>query len=195
MIKALLLILDPSNTWDAIEQAERNLTKVLLHFLVPVLLITGAGEAYGLMTFGHRKSAVVERIDKVPPLVTARYKIAQVALDCLVLFGGAAALQRLGASFHRRHTYTECFITLAYSLSPVFLLRLLNMIPAVNPWISWGIGILLAVSVLYRGIPRIMKPDPSSALGLYMISSLLLILISGLVQFLSLLVLQEEMWA
>lgn len=195
MIKALLLILDPSNTWDAIEQAERNLTKVLLQFLLPVLLITGAGEAYGLMTFGHRRSAVVERIVKVSPAVTARYKIAQVALDCFVLFGGAMALRRLGASFHRRHTYTECFITLAYSLSPVFLLRLLNMIPAINPWISWGIGILLAVSVLYRGIPRIMKPDPSSALGLYMISSLLLILISGLAEFLSLLVLQEEMWA
>ena len=72
MIKALLLILDPSNTWDAIEQAERNLTKVLLQFLLPVLLITGAGEAYGLMTFGHRRSAVVERIVKVSPAVTAR---------------------------------------------------------------------------------------------------------------------------
>lgn len=195
MIKALLLILDPTNTWDAIEQAERNLTKVLLQFVLPVLLITGAAEAYGLITFGHRKSAVVERIDKVSPAVTARYKAAQLGLDLFVLFGGAAALQRIGASFHRRHTFTECFITLAYSLSPVFLLRLLNMIPAINPWIGWGIGILLAVSVLYRGIPRIMKPDPSSALGLYMLSSLLLILISGLAEFLSLLVLHKQVWA
>ena len=40
-----------------------------------------------------------------------------------------------------------------------------------------------------------MKPDPSNALGLYILSSLLLILISGLAEFLSLLVLQEKIWA
>ena len=58
MIKALLLIFDPANTWDKIEQAERNLARVFVGFLLPLLLISGAAEAYGLITFGHQAMMV-----------------------------------------------------------------------------------------------------------------------------------------
>jgi hypothetical protein len=68
-------------------------------------------------------------------------------------------------------------------------------LPHLNTWVCWGIGITLSVAVLYRGIPRIMKPDPSNALGLYLLCSLLLIAVSGLAHFLANLVLQERILA
>ena len=194
MIKALLLIFDPANTWDKIEQAERNLARVFVGFLLPLLLISGAAEAYGLITFGHKRGTVVERVVTVSPDLAIRYKMVQMSLDLFVVFFGAWVLRKIGAGFHRRHSYTECFMALAYSLGPLFLIRILNAAPAVNPWIWWGVGIFLSVSALYRGIPRILKPDPSNALGLYILSSLLLVLITGLSQFLSLLVLDEKVW-
>lgn len=194
MIKALLLILDPANTWDKIEQAERSFSKVFFQFLLPVLLISGAAEAYGLVTFGHKRGTVVERVVTVSPDLAIRYKIAQMSLDLFVVFFGAWVLRKIGAGFHRRHSYVECFIALAYSLGPLFVVRIINGAPAVNPWVCWGAGIFLSVSALYRGIPRILKPDPSNALGLYILSSLLLILITGLGQFLALLVLDEKVW-
>ncbi len=52
-----------------------------------------------------------------------------------------------------------------------------------SPWISWAIGIVLSVAVLYHGVPRMMEPDPAHAFGLFLMSALLLVLITGLVRF------------
>ena len=72
---------------------------------------------------------------------------------------------------------------MAYSLGPLFLLRLLDAFAAISPWVSWAIGICLAVGVLYQGVPRIMDPDRPHAFGLYLTSALLFVLISGLAHF------------
>jgi len=37
--------------------------------------------------------------------------------------------------------------------------------------------------VLYQGVPRMMEPDPPHAFGLYLMSSLLLLFITGLARF------------
>jgi hypothetical protein len=65
----------------------------------------------------------------------------------------------------------------------LFLLRLLDGLPNVNPWVSWSIGIVLSVKVLYQGVPRMMEPDPSLAFGLFLVSSLVMVIITGLVRF------------
>jgi len=52
--------------------------------------------------------------------------------------------------------------------------------------------VLLALSVLYRGVPRLMKPDPSSALGVYLLCSMLLIILLGLAHFIATRVLDEK---
>jgi len=49
--------------------------------------------------------------------------------------------------------------------------------------VSWAIGIMLSVGVLYQGVPRTMEPDPAHAFGLYLMTALLVVLISGLVRF------------
>ena len=73
------------------------------------------------------------------------------------------------------------------------IVRILDGWPAINTWICWGIGIFISVTVLYRGLPRIMKPDLSSALGLCLLASVLLIVLTGLAHFLAVLVLDEKL--
>jgi hypothetical protein len=192
MIKALLLIFDPVGTWEKIENAHHRVMTVFLLFLLPLMLLTSAVEGGALVKFGEERGSVNERVVKIPLPVALRYGAAQIVLGLAVVFGGASLVRSIGAGFHRRHTYTECFTTLAYSLSPLFLARLLDAVPALNTWVCWGIGILFSVSALYRGVPRIMKPDPSNALGLYLISSLTLIILTGLAHFFTLLVLDEK---
>jgi Yip1-like protein len=192
MIKALLLIFDPVGTWEKIENAHHRVMTIFLLFLLPLMLLTSAVEGCALMKFGDERGSVNQRIVKIPLQVALRYGAVQLVLGFAVVFGGAWLVRSIGAGFHRRHTYTECFTTLAYSLSPLFLARLLDAVPALNTWVCWGIGILLSLSALYRGIPRIMKPDPSNALGLYLISSLTLIIITGLTHFVTMLVLEEK---
>jgi hypothetical protein len=192
MIKALLLIFDPASTWEKIENAHQRVTTVFVLFLLPLLLLTGAIEGFGLMRFGEVRGTVNERVVKMPLDVVLRHGVVQTVLSLALVFGGALLVRNIGAGFHRQHTYTECFTILAYALSPLFLARLLDAAPAINTWVCWAIGVSLSVSALYRGIPRIMKPDPSNALGLYLISSLTLIIITGLAHYVTVLVLQGK---
>jgi len=194
MIKSLLLIFDSANTWEKIAAAPQNALKVFTLSLMPLLLLSAAAEGAALIKFG-REQGPLDTMKPVSQELALRYEIAQLGLSLLVVVAGAAILQKIGHSFHRRHTYSECFTTLAYSLSPLFLLRVFAGFPAIPAWACWAVGILLSVSALYRGIPRIMRPDPSNALGLYLLSSLLLIVVTGLAHFVAELVLNEQILA
>ena len=194
MLSSLLLIFDPANTWERIEKAQHGIARVFAVTVLPLLLIVTAVEAYSLITFGRVRN--YERLAR--PLsveLVIRFETAAVVLNLLLLFGGAWLVKLMAEGFHRRHTYQQAFVTVAYSLTPLFLWRALNAIPNINLWITWGIGILLAISVLYRGLPRTMKPDPSNALGLYIMAALVLVLASGLSNYLQILVLEEKILA
>jgi len=60
---------------------------------------------------------------------------------------------------------------------------MLDALPGMSPWVTWPIGIILSIGVLYQGIPRMMEPDPPHAFGLYLMSAFLLIFITGLARF------------
>src|SRR5262245_24005289 len=180
MINAILLIFDPSNTWERIEKSQRSVWAVFLLFLLPILVLASVLEGYALVRSGEERGGILERVVTISKDLAIRYEVAQFSLSLLIIFGGTWLLKKSGEGFHRRHTYKEAFTTLAYSLSPLFLLRILDGWPAVNTWICWGIGIFLSIAALYRGVPRIMKPDPSNALGVFLLGSLLLLFITGL---------------
>ena len=49
MIKALLLIFDPTATWEGIFLARRKMAFVLVAYLCPLLLVASAAEGFGLV--------------------------------------------------------------------------------------------------------------------------------------------------
>jgi hypothetical protein len=191
MIKALLLIFEPIATWEGIVRAQRSMAFILAIYLLPLLLLTSAAEGYGLVHWGKRQGEV-PRLRTYPPGEAIVVETAQVLLALAVVFFSAKVLKSLGETFHGRNTYTQAFTAVAYSLSPLFLLRLLDAFAWINPWVSWSIGILLSVAVLYQGVPRTMEPDPSHAFGLYLMSAVLLMLVSGLVRYATAKYLQGE---
>lgn len=195
MVRALLLIFDPANTWEKIETTKHPIYRVFLLYLLPIMIVSFAIEGWLIMQFGVERARFVERTVRVPQDVIIRYEIVQLVLGLIIAFGGAATFRMIAQSFHRRHSYTECFATLGYSLGPYFLLRILDGWPALITWIPFAIGVLLALSVLYRGIPRLMKPDPSNALGVYLLCSMLLIVVTALAHFIATLVLAEKVFA
>ena len=194
MIRALLLIIDPTNTWERIENSQHGIVRVFFASILPLLLFTSAIESYGLITWG-RERGLEHRAKAVTTDLLIRYEGASLLLSLVLLFVGAWLLKLIAEGFHRRHSYYDAFATAAYSLSPLFLCRALNAIPGINLWISWAIGIFLTLTVLYRGIPRVLKPDPPSALGLYMLASLMVLVATGLANYLQILVLDEKILA
>jgi hypothetical protein len=192
MVTALLLIFDPDNTWAKIETTKRSVSRVFFMYLLPIMLLAAVAEGGLLLKLGVQAGHFSDRLKPVSQDLVVRYEIAQFVLGLAVCFLGAWLFQKFGAGFHRAHLYSDCFATLGYSLGPHFLLRILNGWPALNTWIAWAIGALLALSILYRGIPRLMKPDPSNALGLYLMCSLLILVLTGLSHFVATLILEEK---
>jgi len=196
MITALLLIFDGSRTWEKIGALpEQRVGRVFFSYLLPILLLSVVGEGLGLLKWGMWEGELAPRLVTPSQALVIRYEAAQSLLDLLIIFGGASFVKKLGDSFHRKHTYGQCFATLGYSLGPLFLVRVLDGVPAINTWICYAVGILLAVSALYRGIPYVMKPDPSNALGLYVMVSFALIITTGLAHFLAVQVLEQKAFA
>jgi len=182
MIKALLLIFEPMAAWERVALARRSLGNILLTFLLPMIVLSAAVEGYGLVRWGKWQE-YPEYLRTFSPGEAVVYEAAQSLLSLLVVSIGAKILKALGETFHGRHTFTQTFTVVAYGLSPMFLLRVCDAFKFVNPWTSWAIGIVLCVGVLYQGVPRVMLPDPPHAFGLFLMSSLLLVFITGLARF------------
>src|ERR1041385_8479796 len=182
MIKVLLLIFDPVRTWEGVVAARRSRTALLLGYFLPLLVLVSVIEGYGLIHV-HRARGQMGRIEtlSVPQMVF--YEVAQFALAILVLFILAYLIKALGETFHGRHTFTQTFTVATYGLAPVLLLRLLDIVPGMSPWLGWAVGGALAGVVLYHGLPRVMLPDPPQAFGLFLMSALLLAFVTGLVRF------------
>jgi len=190
MIKAFLLMFDPT-AWDRLAQARRGVGLVCATNLVPWLLVVSAVEGAGLMHWGKWQSGIgVIRIFTAGE--TILYEVAQLLLTLAVVFVCAHLVRILGETFHDRHNYTQAFTVVAYTLFPVFLLRLLDVFPTMNPWIPWLVGVLLSLWIYYQGLPRVMKPDPSHAFELYVISSMILVATTGLVRTLTALCLRGQ---
>src|SRR5258708_5273262 len=143
MIKAILLVFDTARTWDIIADDKRRLVSILLWFLLPLLLLTSAAEGYGLYTWGRKwtNQVLIEKRYSMQEVVT--YETFQVVMCLVVVFVGAKLLKALGETFHGRHSYLQAFTAVAYGLSPIFLLRLLDTFPSISPWISWCISVVL----------------------------------------------------
>ena len=185
MLKALLLVLEPVTTWNKIFLARRGFAFILLLHLIPLLLVTSVCEGYGLVRWGKQRGQMQE-VSHLKPFTRGEavlFESAQFLLSLVLVFAGAHMVKSIGETFHGRHTYTQAFAAVAYGLSPLFLLRLLDTFPSVNPWVPWTIGILLSIGAMYHGLPRMLEPDPAHAFGLFLIGSLLLALVSGLLRF------------
>ena len=191
MIKVLLLIFEPVATWEKIDKAQRSVVFILFLYLLPLLFITLAGEAYGISQWG-KQQGMLGQLAKVSQGVVIFYEVAQLGSSLLVVFVAAKLIKSIGVSLHGRPTYTQAFTAVAYSLAPLFMVRLLDAIPAMNAWVTWGIGICLTLAVFYNGLPRVLKPDPATALGLYFLSVLVLVVLTGLARFVATLLLQQK---
>ena len=181
MIKALMLVFDTTKTWEKVFREQRSTTFILFAHLLPLLVLTSIAEGYGLMHWGEPQWNL-NRVRQFTLNEALEFELGQLLLSILVVFVGAWIIKSLGETFHGKHNINQSFTVVAYGLSPLFTLRLLDTF-AISPWVPWAVGILLAATILYQGLPRIMRPDPPHALGLYLMSVLMLTIATGLARF------------
>ncbi|MEK7675363.1 MAG: YIP1 family protein [Verrucomicrobiota bacterium] len=192
MIKAFQLIFSPAVTWEEIVSANRGFFSIVFLYLLPLMLISAGIEGYSLVRLGERRGQF-DYVVSISQQLALRYEITQVLLGFAIIWVGARFLQAVGTSFELPSTYLQSFTTIAYGFSPIFLTRALDAIPALNTWICWAIGALIAISVLYHGIALVLKPDQTKGFGLYLLSIIFVLFLSGLAHFVAVSVLHEKL--
>lgn len=182
MIKALLLIFRPSQTWGGIEAAKRSVAFVLCLHVLPLLLITSIAEGYGLMNWGKLHKGETSQVRTYNFKQVLVMEVVQGAALLGMIFLGAFAAKSFAETFHNRSKFKEAFTAVAYGASPLLLLRFGDLLPELNVWVPWAVGIVLMVSVLYLGLPCLLKPDPPHAFGLYVMTSLTLVVVNAIMR-------------
>ena len=171
-------------TWAGILQSRRGVVYLLVRYLLPMILLAAVAEGFGLVEWGRHQSGL-HRIHKFPVGETVVYETLRSLLLLSVVAICAALIKMFGETFRERNTYRQTFTLVIFGLSPLFLLRLLDAAPGINPCISWAIGIVLCLEVVYQGIPSVMEPDPPNAIGLFFMSGLVLVSTTGLERFIT----------
>ncbi len=184
MIKALLLIFSSDKTWNRIALSQRGPGFIVGFYLLPMMLIVGVAEGFGLARWG-RWQPTLGAIKKFPVREALVAEIAEMLLMVVIILVGAYFVKALGDTIRVRNTYAHAMTVVVYGLSPVFLFQLLDVSPTINLWAPWIIGIMLSIKILYYGVPRIMQPDPPDAFGLYFMCALLLTMVSGVERFIT----------
>jgi len=184
MFKVFFLIFEPHVAWDRIALARRGYAFILGTYLLPFILLDTAVEGWSLMKWGKWQSHL--QITKTFAQTTViHFEILQAILWLAMVFVSALLLYVATESFHGRRSYLQVFSTVAYGYSPLFLVNLLNVSPTMNPGVTWALGIAMTVWILYQGIPRGLKPDPTHALGIYLSAVVVVVLISGMARVLT----------
>jgi hypothetical protein len=182
MIKALLLIFRPVQTWGGIDAAKRSIAFVICLHVLPLLLITSVAEGYGLMTWGKQHKGETSQIKTYELGQVVVIEVIQSVALLGMIFLGAFAAKSFAETFHNRSKFREAFTAVAYGVSPLLLMRLGDLFPSLNVWVPWAVGIVLMVSVLYLGLPCLLRPDPPHAFGLYVMTSLTLVVVNAIMR-------------
>jgi hypothetical protein len=194
MFLVIAMFFDPARAWEQAARIGRNGWRTFGLGLLPMLLLGCVVEGYGMMhwgkpagDFGARQTYGLETV--------VRLQLCHAVAGVLLALICAFALRAIADTFKRRQTFAQALVVSVYCLGPVFLARLADAFPAVNPWLSWGIGVVLAVTLLYQGLPRVFYLDPAHALGAYLTGSMLVVLISGLMRLIMVMVVQPKVLA
>ncbi|MDB6067083.1 MAG: Yip1 domain protein [Pedosphaera sp.] len=190
MIKALLLIFKPAGSWARIVQAKRSLGTILVAFLIPLIALSIAGELLCMKYLAKPQPGGM--VPRISTSLLINYVVVQFVLGLVAVFLSAKLVKSLAETFHARNSYTQCFTLVAYSVSPLFLLHILDGVPGIPPWLGFIVGILLSLAVLYNGIPTALNPDPPHAFGLFLTSGLLLTMVCGVARLIAYFVLQKK---
>jgi hypothetical protein len=191
MLLVLTMIIDPAAGWGRVVAAARSAARLFFLHLLPMIFLACLAEGFGMARWGKRLGEL-DGLKTYPLQEVIAYQVCQLVLALLMVFICAWAIKSLGSTFHMRQRFTQSLAVSIFGLGPVFLMRCFDAFPAVNPWVTWSIGAVLAAVILYQGAPRLLNPDPAHAYGLYLSCVVLLVAASGIVRFLTASLLQAS---
>lgn len=182
MLRALNLLIAPGKTWERMALKQTNAFTILLISLLPLMAVTLAVEAYGLLNFGEVVGGIGKQL-RLSEERVIRYVAFYAIASLIVIVTGSLLLKSVAESFNVNATFGACFVLIACGFMPIFIMRIFDAIPQINTWICWAVGAALSIRILYHGVALWLKPEQTKGFGLFLVSVIYSIVLSGFVHF------------
>jgi hypothetical protein len=175
--KDLFCIIRPTSTWNRLAAGRRSAGVVFFFYLLPMILLVALVEGHGLILRGRAEVAEGMFNRFTFPKVFI-YESASCLLGLLLILAAAMFIKSLANAHHLRNHLGQSLTVMFYAIGPMYLVQLFNGFPHMYLWVTWLAGALLTIGALYNCLPRIMEPDPPSAMGLFIGSASVVFLLT-----------------
>lgn len=164
--RAKNIMLSPKTEWEAVANEEPNIQQILISYVLPLALIPAVAILIGWGVIG------------MWGFTSFNYGIAVALVQLLNAFIAvlvtAFVIDALAPSFGSQKNFGKALQLVAYSMTPVWIAGILNIIPTIG-WLGSLIG-LYGLYLLYLGIAPLMKTPEDKRVG-YLIVSIVILLV------------------
>ena len=178
MIRAISLVWDPASVWERIVQERKSLGLVFTAYFFPMMVLAALGEGF---TLAHWRTwtAGVHGVMHFTFGQIVVFETIRSAVMCVIVGLSAHVVWLLREPFYGLYNYAEALMLVMYSFCPMLLCQVLTGIPQISLWLPWGVGVYFSLRIFYHGVFSVAKTNPGSATSLYLLSSLVIIALTG----------------
>jgi len=164
--RAKNIIVTPKTEWDAVSAEEPNIQQILLGYVLPLALIPTIAVIIGWGVIG------------IFGFTSFTYGIAMGLVQLINAFLSVIVtgfvIDLLAPSFGSQKNMGRAVQLVAYSMTPVWIAGILNILPSIG-WLAGLLG-LYGLYLMYLGLTPLMKTPEDKKVG-YLIVSIIILLV------------------
>ncbi len=165
--RAKKIIMSPKTEWDVVTNEEPNIQQIITGYVFPLAVLPAIAMVIGWGVIG------------MMGFKSFNYGIAMALVQLLnavfSVFIAAFVIDALAPSFGSQKNLGRALQLIAYSMTPVWVGGILNIIPAIS-WLGSLFG-LYGLYLLYIGLSPVMKTSEEKKLGYVIVSIVVLIVV------------------
>lgn len=165
--RAKNIIVTPKTEWDAVSAEEPNVQQILLGYVLPLALIPTIAVIIGWGLIG------------IFGFTSVTYGIAmglvQLINAFLSVIVAGFVIDLLAPSFGSQKNMGRAVQLVAYSMTPVWIAGILNILPTIG-WLAGLIG-LYGLYLMFLGLAPLMKTPEDKKIGYLIVSIIILIVV------------------
>ena len=165
--RAKNIIVTPKTEWDAVSAEEPNIQQILLGYVLPLALIPTIAVIIGWGMIG------------IFGFTSFTYGIAMGLVQLINAFLSVLVtgfvIDLLAPSFGSQKNMGRAVQLVAYSMTPVWIAGILNILPTIG-WLAGLIG-LYGLYLMYLGLSPLMKTPEDKKVGYLVVSIIILVVV------------------
>ena len=155
------ILLSPQQEWQAIDEEETSIGGLVTGYVVPLAAIGPVASLIGMEIFGISVPSVGTY--RVPIGAAVRQGIAQYVMALVGVFVLALIIDKLAPYFRVEENRYQALKVAAYSSTPVWVMGIVGLIPALS--ILRLLGLFYSLYLLYLGLPTLMRVPQHKVMG------------------------------